>query len=1115
MPRRGFDVYGTATPCCANIKALIPYKKRILRHHGTKLQYDCCSNLGTFSTFSGCFTEPETGLIIKSVESNSNLYFTTTDGAKKISGTLDACCNTNFVTTAGFIENAGGPKALDVTGVLSFCSTGFLTGLSKTAYRIVWGKTDNNKNLILGSPSGRLVVANTSCCCASVVCLSITIPSDVTTTCFFYQVYRTGITTTCCISCLPCVDPGEEMNLVIENFVTTANLCCCCGIITVQDTVPDSFRQVGVTLYTNPESGDGILQANDKPPVAKDIALFRNSVFYANTSTIQRKQLTLLSVSALTSGVSKFVVGNACKTAVYTFVGAKETTTITTVADVADSLEGKSVNVNSASNERKYAFYFKKDACTVPPSGCDITGRLLVPVCYVACDTAATIACKLQTTMNAQFDFAATVCCNVVTNTNDKNGNAVDIANGTASPGFTYCVTTQGDGEAANTTAGGDVLLSSLVSAGQSIDESGKSLVNIINRDSNGPVNAFYLSGECDLPGIILLEARNLSDSAFCIGVEDACADITGQFNPKLNQSVCIASMAAGPCCVGTRITTSTAHGFVVCNSVYIYCTSNCVLGKKTVTVVACACTFDIACTFTCTSTGKVFKACQTSDNDVSPNRLYFSKQRQPEAVPITNFIDIGGKDAKIERIVALRDSLFALKEDGVFIITGEVAPNFADRLLDCSIIIVSPDTASVLNNQIYALTTQGIAQASDTGIGVVSRKIEDKILEITNDQFCFRTTSFGVSSESDRSYMVWVPTLCTDTTATQTYRYNSFNNTWVRWTKGALHGIVNPRDDKIYIAIGGKVHKERKNNDRTDHADQQFCLCVPQQNVVACSKELIVSSTCGFCLGDVITQCQQVTVAKFNRILRKLDADGGMDCTNYCSTLNISSGACLSCSICALVVKVCADDCTVCYTSPTGGNFTQDKTDFNLLVCELNGSCKPAFSNYKTVTDTTEYEAIVTAICAVNSKVTLDGSLCWLKGPIVRYEGICADVQWAPQHFGDPSIVKQIPEGTIDFDGNNFFSATISYATDLSKNFEDRIFFGRGVGYFGSCCYGCLTWGGCGTEVPIRTLVPKDKQRCRYIFLKFKHVNAREDFKIVGISLEPRRMSTRGYKRI
>ena len=125
------------------------------------------------------------------------------------------------------------------------------------------------------------------------------------------------------------------------------------------------------------------------------------------------------------------------------------------------------------------------------------------------------------------------------------------------------------------------------------------------------------------------------------------------------------------------------------------------------------------------------------------------------------------------------------------------------------------------------------------------------------------------------------------------------------------------------------------------------------------------------------------------------------------------------------------------------------------------------------------------------------------------------AFIQWSTQLFGDPSIMKQVSEGTIVFDGNNFFDATVAYSTDLSKDFESRKFFGQGTGFWGGFVFECAAWGGEGTDVPYRTLIPRQKQRCRYITVRFSHINAREDFTILGISLEARQLSTRAYRGI
>jgi hypothetical protein len=60
-----------------------------------------------------------------------------------------------------------------------------------------------------------------------------------------------------------------------------------------------------------------------------------------------------------------------------------------------------------------------------------------------------------------------------------------------------------------------------------------------------------------------------------------------------------------------------------------------------------------------------------TSANDEYQNGLMWSKIDQPEHVPTSHLQLVGSKNYPIRRIVALRESLFIMKADGVFKLTG------------------------------------------------------------------------------------------------------------------------------------------------------------------------------------------------------------------------------------------------------------------------------------------------------------------------------------------------------------------------------------------------------------------------------------------------------------
>jgi hypothetical protein len=1231
--RRGFGEFGVPFGTSSDtLKQVITYKDRILRHFNSTLQFDS-SGQGAFSDFSGSFSEVNSGVRIKYQETNGNLYFTTSDGIKKIS----AKTASDFSTASGYISNSGIAKGLDVEAQLAFSSGGFLPPQSKCAYRVVWGIRDNNNNLLLGSPSSRSILTNNSVevltpeqfqlthtsnnasdydatvddrfvlfssttaeyflwyststnpdapkapetvgrigveanieglsssadiavAAASAIAtstsnqftaevqgstvlvtseedgenlfdaassaaltsvtttvtdqgtiaegqsananLTITVPSQIDNTSYFYQVYRTAPITGTAGTSIDDLDPGDEMNLAFESNITSAEITA--GEVTLTDITTETFRASGAFLYTNPNTGEGILQANDRPPIAKDIELFRNSLFFANTKTAHRLTLNLLSISAFTSGLSDLIIGNGTTTTEYTFVGDQEISEVTTDS-FANTTDTGYILLNSARNERKYYLWFDKGS-TIDPN---VSGRVGIKTEIEAGDTANDVATKLASALNGVADFTASETGSVVEITNVKNGNTDDLSIGSALGGlWAVSVTNQGDGEDSSIN---EVLLSNQASAALSIDETARSLVKVINKDSASPVNAFYLSGEDDLPGIILLESKSLTDAEFFVATSDT--NITSQFNPELPLTETITAISVDD---PTEIT-SAGHGLLTGDEVYIYNTDStpALSGKYTVTVVDSN-TFSVpVAVLSAGTTGIWFKANVVSDNEESPNRLFYSKLRQPEAVPITNFIDIGPKDKAILRILALRDNLFVLKEDGVYIVTGTTAPDFGARLLDGSTEITAGDTAAVLNNRIYALSSQGVVTISEGGVGIISRPIEDKILEVANSRYNYRTTSFGVAYESDRSYIIWLPSSTLDNVATQAYRYNTFTRTWTRWTYGATCGIVNPGNDILYTGPIDRnyVDQERKNNDRTDYADRDFELSIAADNVT--TNKVILSSVADLAEGDVLVQTQYLTVPFYNRFLKRLDLDNGLDDNDYFSTLSAQAGDDLTDKMDALNAKLVADDASGTVSVRTYSvDFETLQSEVNLLVAELNDPlCDTFIKDYKQSENTIPYEAIITSVNREDSFVLLNAELPYIEGPIQAFKGISTKIQWAPQHFGASDLLKQVREGTFLLDQNNFYSGSVAYSSDLSANFQEIEFIARGVGFWGGNVWGEGTWGGLGNEVPVRTLIPRDKQRCRHIKVVFEHINAREIYKILGISLEPRPISKRAYR--
>lgn len=229
-----------------------------------------------------------------------------------------------------------------------------------------------------------------------------------------------------------------------------------------------------------------------------------------------------------------------------------------------------------------------------------------------------------------------------------------------------------------------------------------------------------------------------------------------------------------------------------------------------------------------------------TSEGGVST--LYYSKQDQPEAVPLLNYFLVGAADQPIRRIVAARDALFVLKDDGIFLVTGDGPFNFAVQPLDPTVRIVAPMTAVALSNAVWCVSNQGVVRVTTSGVEVMSRAIEDKFQSLVG--LINNTTAYAWANETDRQYGVGIDT-------TQQYVYNLFTNTWTRWTLAAQSAFVGP-DGLLYMGSSGAntVLRERKNRTWTDYADSAITVNLTSHS----GKVLTVPSTSSLTAGDLVT---------------------------------------------------------------------------------------------------------------------------------------------------------------------------------------------------------------------------------------------------------------------
>lgn len=359
-PRRGFEFLPFTLPHVDDVAdALGQFNGNLLIHYNDTGTTDANDSLAYYDmstgvhTYAGVYAHPNPLLArIKFAEANQNVYFTTAAGVFK----NDAIANTPVL--------AGMYQALDVTPTLLATGTGFMSTNTEVAYRVVWGVTDANNNLILGAPSQRGVVSNSSGS-AQNVSLLITIPAGITVNDFF-QVYRSNQSASSSTS------PDDNMQLVYEANPTSGQISALA--ITLTDNVPDSLR--GAALYTN-ATQEGILQSNTRPPYCLDIALFQTCMFFANTQTAQQLILTILAVGSSTgvqSGDVITIAGQAYTAGSSEIVGSN-TFKVTTGGSPAQNITDTTLSLirvinQSASTTEVYAYYLSSDS--------DLPGKFLI-----------------------------------------------------------------------------------------------------------------------------------------------------------------------------------------------------------------------------------------------------------------------------------------------------------------------------------------------------------------------------------------------------------------------------------------------------------------------------------------------------------------------------------------------------------------------------------------------------------------------------------------------------------------------------------------------------------------------------------------------------------------
>lgn len=331
------------------------------------------------------------------------------------------------------------------------------------------------------------------------------------------------------------------------------------------------------------------------------------------------------------------------------------------------------------------------------------------------------------------------------------------------------------------------------------IEKTAQAIVDGINTNtSNTFIDAFYVSGDQDAPGLILLRARDFSTTQFTVTLS---AHPTS-FNPELSNSKTAAR--------STQV--ALAHGVAWC------------------------------------------------------------KPGQADACPAFNRQPIGDALEKVLRVVALRDKVLIVKERSAWLMTGSYGA-FRFTLLDNTVRVVGADTVAVLNNQVHALTTQGVATITEIGVGLLSPPVFDDFASlIVNNIANFRTVAWGAAYETEHQYLLGVPG---STKVQYVYVWNALTHAWTRWPMARTCATVDVSTDLLWLGDSNNAtaRRERKAYSALDYKDEQIAVT----KTGGSGTTVTLSSNASVSVGDYLED--STNNALKSRVV-SVDSIGGHDVT-------------------------------------------------------------------------------------------------------------------------------------------------------------------------------------------------------------------------------------------
>jgi hypothetical protein len=134
-----------------------------------------------------------------------------------------------------------------------------------------------------------------------------------------------------------------------------------------------------------------------------------------------------------------------------------------------------------------------------------------------------------------------------------------------------------------------------------------------------------------------------------------------------------------------------------------------------------------------------------------------------------------------------------------------------------------------------------------------------------------------------------------------------------------------------------------------------------------------------------------------------------------------------------------------------------------------------------------------------------------FMAGDATVYTPIDNLIQWAPIDCENPGILKQFSEITLFFRNAAFTEIDATFSSNISLGPETVSIENQSTAGWGDLPWSEFEWGGnLGGQSPLRTYVPREKQRCSWLVLSLRTQEAFTGFSLQGVSLMFNQMSSR-----